>query len=122
MKMGIFRASSWAHSQGTFRVRALGSKPRFWSTAKELQGTILYQYHGTTVTAVVPVLSEAQIPSTILISDMRNVPYHICTRGEEYQVIEFVHLICTGTVTDFRYRTSIISDDKVCASDMNHIR
>ena len=52
--MGIFRASSWAHSQGTLRVRALGSKPRFWSTAKELQGTILYQYHGTTVTAVVP--------------------------------------------------------------------
>ena len=53
VKMGIFRGSSWAHSQGTFRVRALGSKPRFWSTAKELQGTILYQYHGTTVTAVV---------------------------------------------------------------------
>ena len=51
--MGIFRGSSWAHSQGTCRVRALGSKPRFWSTAKELQGTILYQYHGTTVTAVV---------------------------------------------------------------------
>ena len=54
VKMGFFRASSWAHSQGTFRVRALGPKPRFWSTAKELQGTILYQYHGisTTVTVV----------------------------------------------------------------------
>ena len=49
-KMGIFRASSWAHSQGTFRVRALGSKPRFWSTAKELQGTIcksLVNQYGT---------------------------------------------------------------------------
>ena len=94
MKMGFFRASSWAHSQGTFRVRALGPKPRFWSTAKELQGTILYQYHGisTTVTVVVPELSDAY-PTEV-----------------SYQVMEFVHLTC------------IISGDRICASDLYRTR
>ena len=109
MKMGFFRASSWAHSQGTFRVRALGPKPRFWSTAKELQGTILYQYHGisTTVTVVVPVLSDAQIPSTDMIPV--HVPYHIRYYPTEvsYQEIEFVHLICTGTGTERWYASQL---------------
>ena len=80
MKMGIFRASSWAHSQGTVRVRALGFKPRFWSTAKELQGTIrksLVNQYGTGSTGMV-----------------FDVPY-LYVRGEvSYQVMEFVHLTC----------------------------
>ena len=91
VKMGFFRASSWAHSQGTFRVRALGPKPRFWSTAKELQGTILYQYHGisTTVTVVVPVLSDVIFYASEMCSWLQ-VLDEVDTRPGSYGDVPFV--------------------------------
>ena len=104
MKMGIFRASSWAHFQGTFRVRALGAKPRFWSTAKELQGTIRkslvlaerYCHHRSNriISADGICASDLYWYGTVILPIV------------SYQVMEFVHLTC------------IISADGICASDL----
>ena len=101
VKMGFFRASSWAHSQGTFRVRALGPKPRFWSTAKELQGTILYQYHGisTTVTVVVPVLSDVIFYASEMCSWLQ-VLDEVDTRPGSYGDVPFVIELLSELVQD----------------------